>query len=304
MKAAVRDLVPDLPASVVTQPPCGPERVALQAAVLDRPDPEVRVFRESLSGHPYTVVEGGGGRQLYAADVSSGDGPVGAFDLMAAILDRERLDFGDVVRQWSYIERVLDVDGSLQRYQAFNDARTLAYARSEFPAGYPAATGIGQIAGGVVLEFIALEAPPGSSVAPVSNPKQVDAHRYSGGVLIGEPAGGEKTAPKFERAKRVSRQDGDVLFVSGTAAIVGEESVALGDVAAQTAITVENIGVLTDGEGLSHLRAYLKREEDLPAVRRICEEAWGPIPALYVKADVCRDELLVELEGSLKREDR
>ena len=90
-----------------------------------------------------------------------------------------------------------------------------------------------------------------------------------------------------------------VLFVSGTAAILGEESVALGDAAAQTETTIQNIAALTRGARLTYLRAYVKRATDMPAVRRVCEAAYGPIPALYVQADVCRDELLVELEGAL-----
>ena len=52
---------------------------------------------------------------------------------------------------------------------------------------------------------------------------------------------------------------------------------------------------------LSRLRAYVKRARDIPEVRRLCTRAFGPIPAVFVQADVCRDELLVELEGILVR---
>jgi enamine deaminase RidA (YjgF/YER057c/UK114 family) len=224
---------------------------------------------------------------------------------MAAVLEREGLTFGHVVRQWGYIEGMLDVcstgSGERQGYQAFNDVRTLAYARSGFPAGYPAATGIGQATGGVVLEFLALDAPDDVRVSPISNPKQVDAHRYSDGVLIGESLEdlSGKSPPKFERAKRVARGEAETVFVSGTASIRGEESVAVGDVAAQTRTTIDNIAALVGGRLLSRLRAYVKRSGDIPVVRSVCEDAYGTIPALYVQADVCRDELLVELEGAV-----
>ena len=80
---------------------------------------------------------------------------------------------------------------------------------------------------------------------------------------------------------------------------------------AQTRTTVGNIAALAgkenlaraglppspDGDVLSYLRAYVKRTADIPRVRRICERAFGPVPALYVRADICRPELLVELEG-------
>jgi enamine deaminase RidA (YjgF/YER057c/UK114 family) len=223
---------------------------------------------------------------------------------MEAVLRGEGLGFGHVVRQWAYVEGVLDVHADLraecQGYQAFNDVRAQAYARTEFPAGYPAATGIGQAAGGVVLEFVALDA-PGATVVPLSNPRQTDAHRYSAGLLVGESIA-TRTAPctpRFERGKRVIRGGEEILLVSGTAAIVGERSVGAGDVAAQTATTIENIRAIVGACGLSQLRAYVKRPGDVAVVRRLCEEAFGRIPALYVRADVCRDELLVEIEGAV-----
>jgi enamine deaminase RidA (YjgF/YER057c/UK114 family) len=301
------------PASVVAQPPERGRRVALEATLL-APGTEAKVSRRTCDGLPYTVVTSGGLRQVHAGGLCSnshaGDTAAKAkeaFARMRAILGRQRMTFGHVVRQWSYIECVheLGADGreSSQGYQAFNDVRTLAYARSGFPAGYPAATGIGQAAGGVVIEFIALDTPPDVRVVPLSNPRQVDAHRYSDGVLVGEPLGelDDKSAPKFERGKLVARGDAEVVFVSGTAAILGEKSVAPGDVAAQTRTTIENIAVVAGEEKLTHLRAYVKRARDIPVVRRVCEAAYGPIPALYLRADVCRAELLVEIEGLLAR---
>jgi len=220
------------------------------------------------------------------------------------VLRREGLGFRHVVRQWAYLEGVLDLHAGrravLQGYQAFNDARAHAYGRTGFPAGYPAATGIGQDAGGVVLEFLALDA-PGATVLPLSNPRQRDAHRYSSGLLVGESAAtrAAKCTPRFERGKRVVRGGEEIVLVSGTASIVGERSVGEGDIAAQTATTIENIRAISGPRGLSQLRAYVKRAGDIAIVRRACEAEFGPIPALYVRADVCRDELLVEIEGSL-----
>jgi enamine deaminase RidA (YjgF/YER057c/UK114 family) len=293
------------PASVVAQPPEDGRSVALEAAVLA--GGRATVERRTVDGLRYTVVTGEDARQVHGGSASERGMDTAArakeaFAGMEAVLDRERLTYGDVVRQWNYIERMLDVRAAgRQGYQAFNDVRTLAYGRSEFPFGYPAATGIGQAAGGVVLQFIALDTRPDVRVVPLSNPRQVDAHHYSSCVLVGEALDElpGKSPPKFERAKLVARGDRRVLFVSGTAAILGEESVGASDVAAQTETTIENIAELVGGAGLSHLRAYVKRAEDIPVVRRVCEAAYGPIPALYVRADVCRDELLVELEGAL-----
>ena len=296
------------PASFVAHPPERRRRAALEAEVISARIPGLRVRRKSLDGLPYIVVEGPGFREVHGAGLAS-DGRGGdtssrakqAFDRMSAVLRRERLTFGHVVRQWNYIEDIVGlrtVRGKrCQNYQAFNDVRTLFYGRSDFPSGYPAATGIGQAAGGVILEFTALEAPAGVRIVPLSNPRQVDAHRYGVGVLVGSPITEmpDKTSPKFERAKLLARGRSRLVYVSGTAAVLGQKSVGRGNVEAQTRTTVRNIAALSGP--LSYLRAYVKRAADIPKVRRVCERAFGPIPALYVRADVCRPELLVELEG-------
>jgi len=301
------DTVP--PTSVVAQAPEGGLHVALEAALVDESQ---ALERRSHEGHPYSVVLGDHGRAVFGGGFASdldethpAERARQAFAAAEAVLAREDLTFGHVVRQWNYLEGMLDLrlakGQEIQGYQALNDVRTLVYDRAEFHVGYPAATGIGQAAGGVILEFLALDASPDIDVAAVSNPKQIDAHAYSDDVLIGEalPEIPGKASPKFERAKRVARGADEIVFVSGTASILGEESVALGDVAGQTRVTLDNIAALVANRPLTRLRAYVKRTEDIPVVREVCEAAYGSIPAIYVTADVCRDELLVELEGSL-----
>ncbi len=306
--AGVRDAFPRglPPVSVVAQPPEGGMNVALEATVLGAITDEVTISRLAVDGTPYTRVVGFGARQVHGAGIASDDAgsdtarqAEAAFGKMEAILDREGLTYGQVVRQWNYLTDMLAVRGDCQVYQAFNDVRTLAYGKSEFPTGYPAATGIGQQAGGIVLEFIAIQAPEETRIEARSNPAQIDAHRYSEGVLVGAPIEeiDDKSSPKFERAKVVARGTEEVVFVSGTASIIGEESIAAFDVRAQTVTTLENIAALVDGERPSHLRAYVKNAEDIPVVREVCKSIYAGVPVLYVQADVCRDELLVEIEG-------
>ncbi|HWX21232.1 MAG TPA: hypothetical protein VN578_15130 [Candidatus Binatia bacterium] len=101
-------------------------------------------------------------------------------------------------------------------------------------------------------------------------------------------------------------------WVSGTASIVNAESRFLGDVEKQTEQTIDNIerliapenfaahGVKGAGAGLADLakiRAYLKRAGDFQKCRAICERRVGSVPAIYAVGDVCRPDLLVEIEG-------
>jgi hypothetical protein len=44
-------------------------------------------------------------------------------------------------------------------------------------------------------------------------------------------------------------------------------------------------------------RVYLKRPEDYGQARAICQKRLGKLPALYVVGDICRPELLVEIEA-------
>jgi len=48
---------------------------------------------------------------------------------------------------------------------------------------------------------------------------------------------------------------------------------------------------------LAFARVYIKRQEDYRGVRAVCEDRLGELPTVYAVADVCRPELLVEIEG-------
>jgi hypothetical protein len=50
-------------------------------------------------------------------------------------------------------------------------------------------------------------------------------------------------------------------------------------------------------EGLAVARVYVKRPQDYVRVREVCQQRLGEVPATYVVADVCRPDLLVEIEG-------
>ena len=50
-------------------------------------------------------------------------------------------------------------------------------------------------------------------------------------------------------------------------------------------------------DDLALVRVYIKHQEDYAKVRAVCEELLGELPTIYAEADVCRPELLVEIEG-------
>jgi enamine deaminase RidA (YjgF/YER057c/UK114 family) len=101
-------------------------------------------------------------------------------------------------------------------------------------------------------------------------------------------------------------------WISGTASIVNSETVHLGDVEKQTEQTIDNIERLISRENferhgvpgagaelgdLAKIRVYVKRLEDYEKCRAVCERRFGALPTIYAQADVCRSNLLVEIEG-------
>ncbi len=214
----------------------------------------------------------------------------------------EQLGCPHPLRMWTYLPQINEAAGGAERYWHFNDARQDAFvgARRATSGNVPAASVLGTAPGGsLVLYCIA------AAQAPITleNPRQCSAWRYP-------PQYGPRS-PIFARA--CIDADG-TLFISGTASIVGHESTHAGDVAAQTRETVSNIRALVhtanecdqNGRGggacyaAERLRykVYVRRPEDQPLIEQTLRREIGPAPpVLFLRADICRRELLVEIEA-------
>lgn len=255
------------------------------------------------NGYPYAILENMDGRFLFCGgfhgDVQNMDiqlQAIEAFRLAMEILDKEGFAIGNIIRQWNYIERITDFDGVDQHYQMFNNVRSNFYKSADWHTGYPAATGIGTDLGGVLVDMdVAVFHHPECFASAIDNKLQVAAHAYSDEVL--EVAQERKSTPKFERAKSVTFNDRQLIYISGTAAIRGEKSMTGVDIERQFHITMENIEQLISGAQLNMLRVYLKHPSDYGVVVDLLKKAGLSIPISYLRADVCREELLIEIEG-------
>jgi len=303
--------------SIVAQSPAGSKDVVLELictkAAIDK-----KVTYKTHSGINYTVVEHKDYKAVHCAGLmgtvedSITQASERAFKSAIEILAQEGLSIHHIIRQWNYIEKIAMVEegeNASQNYQDFNDVRAQYYGQGDFKFGYPAATGIGQNTGGVIISFIAISESDNITVTPIMNPGQVDAHKYSEVVLEGSSL--EKCTPKFERAKLVTIGSRNYIYVSGTASILGEKTMHVGDVKKQTLTTIENIKRLFSKENqevlglkfdvseiqFSHLRVYVKKMEDVPAVEKICDAELNCKSSLFLESDVCREDLLVEIEG-------
>ena len=209
------------------------------------------------------------------------------------------------VRFWNFLPSpgILVGDG-LDRYMVFNAGRHDAYAQwygtpLEFSHSLATASAVGVASDDYVLYCLASESPG----VPVENPRQTPAWLYS-----------RRYGPKppcFARATIATLGGRPQLLIGGTASILGEDSVHIGDVAAQLHETLRNIAALIASARadtvepanallarMSSLRIYIRDAADadaiLSTVGRLCGEEAVVEAAI---ANVCRPELLVEIEA-------
>lgn len=205
------------------------------------------------------------------------------------------------LRFWNYLAGINREEGGSERYRQFNAGRQQAFldaGRAAFD-GAPAACALGSQGGPLRVHLLAGPSAP----VPIENPRQVSAYRY--------PVGYGPRSPSFSRAALVDAGGGRrVLLVSGTASIVGHATLHVGDVARQAAESLLNIATLlavaADRQGpgfaMEHLvcTVYLRHATDLAIVREVLERTVGARAtraALWFQADICRADLLVEIEA-------
>lgn len=232
-----------------------------------------------------------------------------AYRVVFEHLDAERLY---PLRLWAFIPWIHADYAGLDRYRVFNAGRFAAYSarlggRSAFSRSVPTASAVGSREGSLHVHCLGAYRPG----TPVENPRQVPAYRYSRrfGPL----------PPCFARATLVPRESGQTerLLVGGTASIVGEESMHEGDLALQTDETFRNLAAVvssaclgassaltsarSEGEWLAayrELRVYYREAAAFePLLARVRESFPGVGRLETRQAELCRPELLVEIEG-------
>jgi chorismate lyase / 3-hydroxybenzoate synthase len=205
-----------------------------------------------------------------------------------------RVGFPHLVRVWNFIPAINAGCGEDERYKQFCAGRAAALEELALDAGgLPAASALGCAADlPLALTFLASRVPG----AHLDNPRQQSAHRY--------PPRYGAHAPAFARATLVGRR----LLISGTAAIVGHESQHAGDLRRQLRCLTDNLLMLMDhacAEGDARrvddvaARVYLRHPEHLGEARHaMSADLPNLVSAVYLQADVCRSELLVEVEAT------
>lgn len=221
------------------------------------------------------------------------------------------------VRFWNYVPGITQpARQGLDRYMIFNAGRCAAcdtcHSPTTFDPRLTAASAIGHRHPHLVVHVLAADQPGRA----LENPRQVPAYRYS--RRFGP------SPPCFARGTLwgdATPRDNSIVFVSGTASVIGEDSAHEADLSKQLDETCKNLAILMSvarGDSMPassqqmrlalsryrHLRAYVVRAEDEPIIEATLRQRCANLVRLeMLSADLCRPELLVEIEGLARLDD-
>lgn len=320
-RQTVEDFYADqLPATTyIHQPPCGSKLLSIEAMGVDCQSDGVEVRRIS---DRTTIAQHDGIAWIHVGDIRPDDTANGVhqqagsmFRRAAAELAASGYRYEQIARTWLYLGDIVGDEEGVQRYKELNRARAEFYEDIRFSASgsdpgdprpiFPASTGIGTDGRSMVMSGIALATERDDlRIVRLENPLQTSAFNY--GVEYGPES------PRFARGLTITQGTSAVIFISGTASITDSETQFIGDVEGQTRQTIENIAQLVGEDNMQRhelpglgatlddlaiARVYVKRPQDCAAVKAICRDRLGDSPIICAVADVCRPDLLVEIEG-------
>lgn len=205
-------------------------------------------------------------------------------------------------RVWNFFPGINEDEQGLERYRRFCVGRYQALADSlqGFPGSLPAGTAVGTRSGPLQLYALAGAHP----AVHLGNPRQVHAYEY--------PEHYGPCSPSFARATLLQSDLHAQLLISGTASVVGHESRHPGRPDTQTQETVDNLrALIAHADELSEAtrghqptrgryKVYVRQPGHLDAIRQALDiPLFAASRILYLQGDLCRRELLVEIEGVL-----
>ena len=246
-----------------------------------------------------SVFTDGGARQCVVGGLSPADPTLArgeqtrqTLEALQAALALAGFELADTVRTWFFLEDILSW------YDAFNLARTKIYSAVKFRTGsLPASTGVG--ARNPAGSALALAAwafqplAPDARCAEVASPLQCPAPAYGS---------------SFSRGMEIATGNGRRLTISGTASIApGGKTLWVGDVRKQIELSMDVVEAILRARGLSwtevsRATAYFRHAADAAVFSEwIAANGLGQMPVVSTQCDVCRDDLLFELEADAEK---
>jgi enamine deaminase RidA (YjgF/YER057c/UK114 family) len=195
--------------------------------------------------------------------------------------------------EYTYINKIWNFVPNIHtNYSEFNLARKTIFTESGYEE-IPVAVGIGSNNNNFELNFELGDVKP----IIIDNKNQVQPKDYS--TEYGN-------TPLFSRAALIN----NLLYISGTASILHEKTTSQGDIKGQTETTLLNIMTIIDSYNkLTNKKlqpndlfytVYLPDDENIYGVVEVLEKILYPENVAFFKNDLCRKDLLVEIEAREK----
>lgn len=195
------------------------------------------------------------------------------------------------IRFWNYMPAINQGAGDLESYKKFCTGRLNGFNKSDYQdADFPAASAVGHYDDGLLVYAIASKVPG----VHHHNSMQVNAYEY--------PRQYGKSSPSFARATSIKDEQGDTLyFISGTASILGHETVHKDCLIGQIETTEKNIIHLLElvdktKSDVQTMKVYIRHPEDFLRSQELLDKIFPECSKVYLHADICRSDLLIEIE--------
>ncbi|MBN1464378.1 hypothetical protein JXA02_01360 [candidate division KSB1 bacterium] len=222
------------------------------------------------------------------------------FDRTQRVLQQDGTSFKNVLRTWIYLSNILDWYGEFNRARnaRFTEYGILGLSEKENTEAeqiyLPASTGIlGENPDGAVstMDVFAVADARNISIAHTSGVQQKSPYRYGSA---------------FSRAMTLKEADVTHILLSGTASIDEHGKTAhVDDVRQQIRKTFQVVQALIEKEGatlsdINEATVFLKDAQDLQTYWDVAAE-FGllDLPAILLIADVCRADLLFEIDAAV-----
>lgn len=249
-----------------------------------------------------SVFTAGGARQCFIGGLMHSDKSLSpaeqtrqTLEMLQTVLARGGFDLADTVRTWFFLENIL------AWYDDFNSARTKIYSGVKFRTGsLPASTGVGaKNPAGTALALAAWAFRPlekSAHAQEIASPLQCPAPAYGS---------------SFSRAMEISSDASRRLFISGTASIApGGKTLWAGDTRKQVELTMDVVEAILrsrrmDFSALTRATAYFRHPADAKIFNDwLKANRLEAMPVVSAQCDVCRDDLLFELEAEAEKNGR
>ncbi len=218
-----------------------------------------------------------------------------SYDRLLAFV--KSLGYSNLIRVWNHFSGINLGSSDQERYKQFCQGRHNAFIGAGFSTDdFPPASAVGHAEGEGIIYMIASK----NAGVHFDNPQQTSPYCY--------PRAYGPKSPSFARATYYSDSSGGVVFLSGTASIIGHDTRSKGDLAGQLNVTLENLDKLvasilkqTKISGVLKpdvIKVYIRHPEHVGDIRDQILQHYGElVQVAYLRADICRTDLLVEIEA-------